>query len=159
MDIHLFPNFWWDRSVIWWLLFRFKKKIVSGILIYSLIQVWMHQVANPHWKKKKSILKLEYIFEQSNIVDIWRSSNPVLKRYTFRKNHFSRFIQCRLDYIFISTNIQEYLKNLRNFPSFCSDHFPISCILESSYQIQLGKNFWNCSSSFINDEKYVTQMK
>ena len=44
-------------------------------------------------------------------------------------------------------------------PSFCSDHPPISCILESSSKIQLGKNFWKFNSSLINDEKYVTQMK
>ena len=99
------------------------------------------------------------IFEQNNLVDIWRIRNPSLKRYTFRKNHFSGFIQRRLDYIFISNNIQEYFKKVSILPSFCSDHSPISCILESSSKIQLGKNFWKFNSSLINDEKYLTQMK
>ena len=85
--------------------------------------------------------------------------NPSLKRYTFRKNHFSGFIQRRLDYIFISNNIQECFKKVSILPSFCSDHSPITCILESSPQIQLGKNFLKFNSSIINDEKHVTQMK
>ena len=130
---------------------------MQGISIYSLIQVWRHQVANPLWKK--SISNLLQICEQNNLVDIWRIRNPYLQRYTFRKNHFSGFIQSRLDYIFISNNIQEYFKKVSILPSFCSDHSPISCILESFSKIQLGKNFWKFSSSLINVEKYVTQMK
>ena len=35
---------------------------------------------------------------------IW---NPKAKQYTFRQQHFSGFIQRRLDYIFISQNFQE----------------------------------------------------
>ena len=96
------------------------------------------------------------IFEQNNLVDVWRIRNPSLKRYTFRKNHSSGFIQRRLDYIFITNNIQEYFKKVSILSSFCSDHSPISCILESFSKIQLGKKF---NSSLINDEKYVTQMK
>ena len=43
-------------------------------------------------------------------------------------------------------------KNVSILSSICSHHFPISCILESSFQIQLGKNFWKFNSS-------LTQMK
>ena len=49
-----------------------------------------------------------HIFEQNNIVDIWRIRNPILKQYTFRKSHFSGFIQRRLDYIFISNSIKAF---------------------------------------------------
>ena len=68
-------------------------------------------------------------------------------------------MQRRLDYIFISNNIQEYFKKVCILPFFGSDHTPIACILESSSQIQLGKNVLKFNSSLINDEKYVTQMK
>ena len=49
-----------------------------------------------------------HIFEQNNIVDIWRICNSILKQYTFRKSHFSGFIQRRLDHVFISNNIQAF---------------------------------------------------
>ena len=108
--------------------------------------------------KKKTISKLLQIFE-NNLADIWRICNQSLKWYTFRKSNFFVFIQCRLDYTFISNNIQQYFKKVSILPSFCSDHSPISCILESSSKIQLGKNVWKFNSSLINDEKYVAQMK
>ena len=115
-------------------------------------------MVNPLWKKK-IISKLLQIFEQNNLVDIWRIPNSSLKGYTFTKNRFSGFIQHWLDYNFIWNNIQECFKKVSILPSFCSDDCPISCILESSSQIQLGKNFWEFNSSLINDDKYVTQMK
>ena len=108
---------------------------------------------------KSALKKLVQIFEQNNLVDIWRIRNPSLKRYTFRKNHFSGFIQRRLDYIFISNNIQEYFKKVSILPSFCGDHSPISCILESSSQIQSGKNFWKFNSALINDEKPISNSR
>ena len=43
--------------------------------------------------KKKIISKLLQIFEQNNLVDIWRIPNSSLKGYTFTKNRFSGFIQ------------------------------------------------------------------
>ena len=51
------------------------------------------------------------------------------------------------------------MKKVSILPFFCSDHSPISCILESSSQIQLAKIFWKFNSSLVSDEKYVTQMK
>ena len=116
-------------------------------------------MVNLPWKK--SISKLLQIFEQNSLLYIWRICNPSLKWYNdiLLKNHFSGFIQHRLDDIFILNSIQEYFKKVSILPSFCSGHSPISCILESSSKIQLGKNLWKFNSSLINDEKYVTQMK
>ena len=88
-----------------------------------------------------------------------KNTQPKFKTIYFLKNNFSGFIQRRLNYIFILNNIQEYFKKVSILSSFCSDHSHISCILESSSQIQLGKNFCKFNSSLINDEKYVTQMK
>ena len=44
------------------------------------------------------------------------------KHFTFRKNHFSGFIQRRLHCIFISNSLQESVPNVDVLPSFCSDH-------------------------------------
>ena len=116
-------------------------------------------MVNLPWKK--SISKFLQIFEQNSLLYIWRICNPSLKWYNdiLLKNHFSGFIQHRLDDIFILNSIQEYFKKVSILPSFCSGHSPISCILESSSQVQLGKNFRKFNSSLINNEKHVTQMK
>ena len=67
--------------------------------------------------KNKSISKLLQIFEQNNLVNIWKIRNLSLKRYTFRKSDFSGFIQRRLDFIFISNNIQDYFRIVSILPS------------------------------------------
>ena len=76
---------------------------------------------NPAWKKK-SVSKLIELLEKYDLIDIWRIRNPFSKRYTFRKNHFSRYIQRHLDYIFVSNTLQELLQHTSISPSFCSDH-------------------------------------
>ena len=109
--------------------------------------------------KKKSISKILQLIEQHNLIDIWRIRNPILKRYTFRKNHFSGFIQRRLDYIFVSNNIQENIKDTNILPSFCSDNSPLFVNYQTSNDFHLGKHFWKLNSSLTKDEEYVKQMK
>ena len=47
--------------------------------------------------KKKSRTKFIEIKENLNLCNIWRKRNPKFKRYAFRQNHSSGFIQRRLD--------------------------------------------------------------
>ena len=54
--------------------------------------------------KKKSVSKIIQFLEKYNLSDIWRIRNPTSNRYTYRKNHFSGYIQRRLDFIFFSKN-------------------------------------------------------
>ena len=48
--------------------------------------------------KKKSIGKMIELIESFELCDIWRIWNPTEKRFTFRQNHISGYIQRRLDY-------------------------------------------------------------
>ena len=50
--------------------------------------------------KRKCITKLIEIKERLDICDIWR---------TFRQNHSTGFIERRLDYIFVSNCLQEFV--------------------------------------------------
>ena len=43
--------------------------------------------------KKKSVSKLIQLLEKHDLTDILRIRNPFSKRYNFRKNHFSGYIQ------------------------------------------------------------------
>ena len=59
--------------------------------------------------KRKSIIKLVDIKESLDICDIWRIRNPKRQNFTFRQNHSTGFIECRLDYIFVSNCLQEFV--------------------------------------------------
>ena len=75
--------------------------------------------------KKKSISNFLQFVGKHNLLDIWRIRNPKSKRFTFRQNHFSGFLQRRLDYVFVSNILQENIYNTEILPSFCSDHSPV----------------------------------
>ena len=87
-----------------------------------------------------------------DLVDIWRIRNPFSKRYTFRKNHFSGYMQ-RIIYLFLI-----HYKNRFNsiLSSFCSDH---SLSYNKPTQISLGKNFWKFNSSLVQDKVFVLKLK
>ena len=109
--------------------------------------------------KNKSISKVLQICEKFHLSDIWRIRNPLCKRFTFRKNHFSGFIQRTLDFFFISNSLQESIKKTDILPSFCSDHSPIFISFQKNQDITLGKHFWKFNNSLIQDENYLSEMK
>ena len=47
--------------------------------------------------KKESLRKMIELIESFESCDIWRIQNPTEKRFTFRQNHISGYIQRRLD--------------------------------------------------------------
>ena len=109
--------------------------------------------------KKKSVSKIIQLLEKYNLSDIWRIRNPTSNRYTYRKNHFSGYIQRRLDFIFFSNNLQDSIQKIDILPSFCSDHSPIVASYVKYSFSNFGNNFWKFNSSLINDELFVAQMK
>ena len=59
--------------------------------------------------KRKSIIKLIDIKERLNICVIWTIRHPKRQHFTFRQNHSTGFIVHRLDYIFVSNCLQEFV--------------------------------------------------
>ena len=59
--------------------------------------------------KNRSVAKLIELKKKYTLTNIWRIRNPYVKRYNFKQNHFSGFIQRCLNCIFISNSFQEYI--------------------------------------------------
>ena len=81
-------------------------------------------VGNPVLKKR-FVGKIFELKETYNLTDILRIRNPKAKQYTFRQKHVSGFLQRRLDYFFISDNIQEFIQDTDIIPAIASAHSPI----------------------------------
>ena len=109
--------------------------------------------------KKKSVSKLIQLLGKYDQIDIWRIRNPFSKRYTFRKNDFSGYIQRRLDYIFVSNTLQESLQQIRILLFFCSDYSPFLVSYNKPTEISVGKNFRKFNSSLLQDETFVLKLK
>ena len=139
--------------------FKSNKKIIfAGDLNFFFDKALEAKGGNPVLKKK-SLAKTIKIMEQYDLVDIWRLRNSKKKRFTFRQKQFSGFIQRRLDYIFISNNIQEDAQKCTILPSLASDHSPIAIALSSNIHIEKGPGLWKFNNSLIFDQKYVDTLK
>ena len=101
-----------------------KKIVFGGDFNPSFEAKLEAQPGNPVLKKK-SLAKLIQMKEKFDFCDIWRIKNPNTKRYTFRQQHSSGYIQRRLDYFFISNVLQESVKNPDALATFLTDHSPI----------------------------------
>ena len=75
--------------------------------------------------QKRSVRKIFELKEKYNLTVIWRITNPKAKQYTFWLKHLSGFLHRRLDYFFISNNIQEFILDTDIIPAISSDHSPI----------------------------------
>ena len=75
--------------------------------------------------KKLAVSKLIQLKESLKLCDIWRIKNLKSKTFTFRQRHFSGILQRRLDCLFISNNMQESAKNVKNTECHINGSFPI----------------------------------
>ena len=106
--------------------------------------------------KKRSLTNLMKIIDKLDACDIFRVRFPDLKRFTFhRKNPL---IQRRLDYIFISNNIQEHIEKVEILPSFMSDHSPVFISLNLNSNLKRGNYGWKFNDSLLNDELFVQKI-
>ena len=91
--------------------------------------------------KKKSIAKLIEIKETLFLCDIWRIRNPNVRRFTFRQNQVSDFIEQRLDFFLISNILQGSVIKTGVLASFCTDHSPIFFSLKLKGMPTRGQGF------------------
>ena len=97
------------------------------------------------------------LIENYNLIDVWRTLNPELKRYTWRRSNPIQ--QSRLDYWFISTHILYNVKEIAIKASFKTDHSPLIICLESSITEKRGPGFWKFNSLLLLDEDYQAYIK
>ena len=81
------------------------------------------------------------------------------KSYTFRQNHFSDIINCRLDYIFISNKLQEFSNGTDIIPAFKTDHSSVLVTNSHYNSFKPGPGFCKFNNSLINDETFINTFK
>ena len=99
------------------------------------------------------------LIESFELCDIWRIRNQTEKRFTFRQNHISGYIQRSLDYFFVSNKLQESIKNTDILASLSTDHSPISFTLRRSQITVKGKGLRIFNSSLTLNNEFVEKMK
>ena len=77
--------------------------------------------------EKHSLSKLIEIKQKLDLYYMWWVRNPKKMQYAFRQQHFSGLIQRRLDYIFISHNFQEVVKDSEILYIMSTNHSALFC--------------------------------
>ena len=99
------------------------------------------------------------IKEKLDFCDIWRILNPKIKRFTFRQQHISGFIQRRLDYFFLSNLLQESVNKTGILAAFSTNHSPLLFSLKLRKDENRGKGLWKFNNSLSMNSDFQTKMK
>ena len=105
--------------------------------------------------KKLAVSKL---IESLNACEL-EMRNLKSKAFTFRKHHISGMLQRRLEYLFISNNMQESAKNIKILNAVSTDHSPLFCLFLNLTSISRGPGLWKFNNSLIPNTTFVNEMK
>ena len=109
--------------------------------------------------KQKYVAKILELKEEKDLCDIWGIRNPTKKLYTFRQNHSSGIINCRLDYIFISNKLPEFSNDTDIIPAFKTDHSSVLVTISNYNFLKPGQGLWKFNNSLIKDETFTNTFK
>ena len=139
-------------------IFCSKNVILAGDFNLFLNKKLDCKGGNPSLKKH-SLSHLIKLIQTFDLCDIWRIRNPKKKYFTFRQKHFSGVIQRRLDYLFVSSNLQETISNVNIMNAFSTDHSPVFCSFMKGFQYVKGPGFWKFNNSLLSNTDFVVEMK
>ena len=103
--------------------------------------------------------QLSLMVQTFDLVDIWRLKHPDTVRYTRREKTRYGFKQSRLDYIFITCNLEFTTMASGIIPSIKSDHSLLKVSLCLENEPKRGRGLWKLNVSLLTDSQYAKLMK
>ena len=76
-------------------------------------------------------------------------------QHTFRQQHVLGLIQCRLDYIFISHDFQEVIKDSEILCALSTDHSALFCFLQHFNKLKNGSGLWKFNNSLVSNKDFI----
>ena len=81
------------------------------------------------------------------------------KLYAFRQNHSSGILNRRLDYIFISNELQGFFNDTDIISAFKTDHSFVLVTIPNYNFFKPGPGLWKFNNSLIKDETFTNTFK
>ena len=104
----------------------------------------------------KSAKILNNYLAESGMTDCWRQVNQDAPGFTWRKLRPSPMFS-RLDYMFISETLLQYLESVTVVPGFKTDHSIV--MLKIAFQpLQRGPGYWKFNTSLLHDKDYLDKI-
>ena len=120
-------------------------------------------VLNPHLdydnykniNNPKAKEAVDDMISEFSLADVWRESNPQLKRFTWRKQMSLK--QCRLDFFLFCEELMGNYQESDIIPGYRSDHSMVILKLRFGNDIQ-HKTFWKFNYSLLRDKQYIKEI-
>ena len=132
-------------------------KIVSGGDYNLSFDINLDSSGGKPRLKLSSVSKVCSINEDFGLIDIWRIRNPYQKRFTYRQR--TPLIQRRLDYFFISNQLQESVVSIDIISAICTDHSALYLkINDNAATDHRGPSYWKFNNFLLRDGEFVLAM-
>ncbi|XDV28465.1 hypothetical protein PO909_031771 [Leuciscus waleckii] len=92
-----------------------------------------------------------------NIIDAWRLRNPLVKNYTFFSNRHKTF--SRIDYIFVSPQLNNLIKSADILPIIISDHAPVVYTFELTWKPSRHAHRWRFNTMLLQNSEFLKQLR
>ena len=106
--------------------------------------------------KLMSLAKFESKKQKLDLCDVWHIRNPDSRRFTYCSKF--PFLQCRLDYFFISDSIQEDVNHIDILASINSDHSPVYLKFSEGNETSRSPSYWKFNKSLLDGQHFVTSL-
>ena len=134
-----------------------ERKIILGADFNIIFDTQLDADGGSPCLKVGTIQKLMDIISEYDLCDIFRVRNPDLPRFSWRQK--TPFIQRRLDYIFISSELQEDVSEININPSIGSDHSILHLNISLNKHANRGRGYWKFNNSLLEDKSFVEKIK
>ena len=110
------------------------------------------------YNHKKSLRVLQELMDMFMLVDVWRMSNPLAKKYTWQRydKKKKKLSASRIDYFLVNhgltTEIQSDIVS-----SVCTDHSMITITIKL-HSVMRGRGLWKLNTSLLTEKDYVDAM-
>ena len=121
------------------------SKITFGGDMNVIFDILLESDGGNPFLKTNTLSRLEFLLQSYELCDIWRIRNKNTKRYTYRQR--TSFIQRRLDYIFVSSDLQDCVKTIDVIPSVNTDHSAVYLQIRVQNENRRGKSYWKFNNS------------
>ena len=148
------PNFF--RNVLSHLLSFECEDIILGGDFNLVLDVQNDKKGGRLTTHKNSLKEVQNIINSLDLIDIWRVSNPDIRRFTWRRSKPE--INCRLDFFLTSNSLSSAITKADILPGYKTDHSLITLHLANNTNPR-GPGFWKLNKSFLSDSEYINLIK
>ena len=122
------PNFF--KNVLSHLLSFECEDIILGGDFNLVLDVQNDKKGGRLTTHKNSLKEVQNIINSLDLIDIWRVSNPDIRRFTWKRSKPE--IHCRLDFFLTSNSLSSAITKADILPGYKTDHSLITLHLENN---------------------------